>query len=218
MSEAYRPPGWSNAQLFFLRATFATHEADVDGVNIVQKTVDYFFDAVLRADHSSDLAITRHPVQSGANVSDHAYMLPGRLALDIGMSDAMDRYTADSYTSDASKSVSAFKTLEDLQQKRMPLQVVTRLKTYNNMLIKSIRPVEDFKTRHALRAVVEFEQIIVGRIDRTTVSARPGITDTTERGTQQVSEPSAALKAGNWVSRGASGSWSSRGRGAAGSW
>jgi hypothetical protein len=52
-------------------------------------TKAYFFDAILREDHTTQRRITEHPVQSGANINDYSYQMPARLILEIGMSDAM---------------------------------------------------------------------------------------------------------------------------------
>ena len=48
----------------------------------------FFFDAVFRTNHESHLRITSHPVQGGANISDHCFMEPARITMEIGMSDA----------------------------------------------------------------------------------------------------------------------------------
>lgn len=35
---------------------------------------NYMFDAYFNINHESNLAITQHPIQTGASISDHAYM------------------------------------------------------------------------------------------------------------------------------------------------
>jgi hypothetical protein len=160
----------------------------------------YYFDAVIRAEHSQDLEITRHPVQDKANISDHAYLLPVHIMLEIGMSDAMDRYAPTDYSSDFSKSVSAYKEFADLQKNRTRVSLTTRLATFDNLLIKSIRPVEDHTTKFALKATILFEQIITGRISTHTVTAKPQVTKKTEKGTQQVTQPKPAITKGRNVS------------------
>ena len=188
----YRPPQWSQSvQLYGISEPYPYADSPTL----------YFFDAVLRAEHVQELAITRHPVQiatassaPGGSISDHAYMLPARVTLEIGMSDALDRYNPTDYTSTVSKSVSAYQTLLTVQARRNPLVLLTRLQTYSNMLIQSIRPIEDYKTRHALRAHVIFEQILMGLMFAAPVSALPQLTESSPQGEVQ------PTPAADWVS------------------
>ena len=146
----------------------------------------YVFDAVLELEHEQRWEKTRHPVQTGADLSSHAYLMPPRVVMYIGMSDAMAAYasgannasttsaTPDTATpfsgSSTSKSVNAYQTMITLQAARSPLTVTTRLRTYTNMLITSISPREDFKTITGLKMRIEFEQIFTA----TTVAATTG--------------------------------------------
>ena len=146
----------------------------------------YVFDAVLELEHEQRLEKTRHPVQTGADLSSHAYLMPPRVVMYIGMSDAMAAYasgannanttsaTPDTVTpfsgGSTSKSVNAYQTMITLQAARSPLTVTTRLRTYTNMLIASISPREDFKTITGLKMRIEFEQIFTA----TTVAATTG--------------------------------------------
>jgi hypothetical protein len=145
------------------------------------------FDAVLELEHEQRLEKTHHPVQTGADISSHAYLMPPRVAMYIGMSDAMDAYsngvnaantvggatpgTVSPFSgASTSKSVNAYQTMVALQAARQPLTVTTRLRTYTNMMIVSISPREDYKTITGLRMRIEFEQIFTA----TTVSSAGG--------------------------------------------
>jgi len=176
----FRPPQWSKPQLYSITANIP---------NLVSASgsalTTYFFDAVLRADHRQELHPTSHPVQGGAAITDHAYMMPAHVTLEIGMSDVMDRYTAGSYTSDASKSVSAYRALLYLQSLRIPLQLTTRLNTYQNMLIESIEASDDYNTRYGLRAHVNFIQIFTASSAIQTLSGRPHQTQAGTSGSTQ---------------------------------
>jgi hypothetical protein len=143
--------------------------------------ITYVFDAVLELDHEQRLEVTHHPVQTGADISSHAYLMPPRVVMTIGMSDAMDAYASGANNkntagnaapdnvspfgagglggSGTGKSVNAYQTLIKLQAARQPLTVTTRLRTYTNMVIASVSPREDYKTIAGLRARVEFQQV-----------------------------------------------------------
>ena len=159
---------------------------------------------------------TEHPIQTSssspvASITDHAYQIPARVTLEIGMSDAMDSYS-DVWTSATSKSVSAYQTLLSLQQTRTLVILTTRLDTYPNMLIESIQPSDSSRTRFGLRATVVFSQVYLA--DATAVSSsflassddssnplssQAQTTDTSLQGTVQSSAPSSALVTQNTV-------------------
>src|SRR5579871_3093056 len=142
--EIWRPPQWNKPAPYLITLT---QDNPSGGEAIV---TNYYFDAVLRSRHHTELRKTEQPTQIGANSVDHSYMLPAKLVLEIGMSDAMDRYAPDNYTSNSSKSVSAYQTLVDLQTMRVPLTVTTRLTTFQNMLIDSISTEESSRTSNGL--------------------------------------------------------------------
>lgn len=163
----------------------------------VTRQLTYVFDAVLSLEHSQRLEKTRHPVQTGADISSHAYLMPARVTLTIGMSDAMQSYAtagngAQPWTGNPSKSVSAYQVLIALQATRQPLTLVTRLRTYTNMLITEITPQEDNRTIAGLRARVELEQIFTASISSAPISARPQDTQSTGLGGVTTQSPSGA--------------------------
>lgn len=154
----------------------------------------YVFDAVIELSHEQELELTHHPVQSGASISDHAYIMPARLTLDVGMSDAMDSYEQpDTWSGSTSKSVAAYQTMLALQQARIPLALTTRLRSYSNMFIRSVNPRDTSKTYLGLRMSVVFEQIIIASITILSVSSRPQDTNSTLLGTVNPLPPSTSL-------------------------
>lgn len=185
-------------------AQTSTNTVNNEGVLSTTTTgqTTYVFDAVLSLEHEQRLELTRHPIQTGADISSHAYLMPASLVLYIGMSDAMDSYANDQsattspyytpFTGSDSKSVSAYLQLLSLQASRVPLTVTTRLRTYNNMLIAAIRPIEDHKTIAGLRARVEFQEIRTASISNQPVSARPSDTQNTGLGDVGAQPPSAS--------------------------
>src|SRR6185312_10091826 len=166
----------------------------------------YAFDGVIRAEHQQEVVITQHPVQTGANISDHAFSKPARLTIEITMSDAMQSYIPGQYGGSPSRSVSAYQTILDLQKKKSPFSVATRLRQYDNMLIREIRSEENVATRYGLKAQVVFEEIITpstatatssGITFNTTAllssSARPQTTDKTVGGETQLQQVSQTI-------------------------
>ncbi len=142
----------------------------------------YFFDAFLRVDHTSKLNITDHPVETGANISDHAFLEPAELVMEIGMSDTAKSIVKGQFVSTRSRSVTAYQLLKELQQQRIPLQIHTRLANYKNMLIETISVPDDYTTLYALKATVTFREVIIASTKTVKISARPNTTNSTNRG------------------------------------
>jgi hypothetical protein len=166
-SVPYRPPQWNKSQITFLT---------VAGLGDNGATENYYFDAVLRVEHDQELRYTLHPVQTGAPISDHAYLMPARVILEIGMSDAMARFDPGAYTGSGSKSVSAYQKFKEIQALRQPITLSTRLDTYENMLIERILAPDSNATQYSLKSQIIFAQI------------RPAVVSTTLF--QNTSEPS----------------------------
>ena len=146
----------------------------------------YFFDAVFSVDTEHSLTVTQHPVQTGANISDHAFVNPIRMTMQVGVSDAMAYRAGTNYGGDGkTKSVQAYRLLCKLQELRIPMQVVTRLNTYQNMLIESIDVSDDVSTLCALKATVNLVQVLVVNVGTEKVSARQWTTGA-QRKSQEV--------------------------------
>lgn len=136
------------------------------GGDALTKTVSetFFFDAVMEEIHTSRLTITQHPVQSGASLTDHAFLEPRELTLEVRMSDVMGSLVTGQYASDASKSVSAYRKFCELQEARSPLVIQTRLKRYENMLLESITAPDTKETKYGLKCTLKFREVILGEI------------------------------------------------------
>lgn len=148
----------------------------------------FFFDAYLKIDHSIKLRITDHPIQTGGNISDHSFMEPKELTIEIGMSDAEDDIIPFQFKG-KSRSVSAYKVLTSLQAQRLPVDIFTRLGIYKNMLVESIDVPDDYKSLNGLRATVTFREILVAEVMTVKISSRPHITNKTTKGQVEVVKP-----------------------------
>ena len=147
--------------------------------------INYFFDAVLKTEHTTTRTITKHPIQTGAAIADHSYQMPAIVTLEIGMSDAMDSYAIDSfpdigssnhvYPKEGSKSVNAYRTFVDLQKKGIPLTVNTRLNRYENMIITQISTTDDKDTTYSLKCTIAFEQVFIADVGVTDKTRFPAI-------------------------------------------
>lgn len=135
-----------------------------------------FFDAVMHTETEERMTITSHPVQSGANISDHAYREPVIINMEITMSDAMASRVPGQFSGVGSRSVNAYTMLRELMHERMPVTVLTRLGSYENMLIESISAPEDVESINSLNINVSLKEVITASVSDTKVSARQWVT------------------------------------------
>lgn len=135
-------------------------------VNTMIKTSsgNIYFDAVLNTDHNTSVTPTEHPVQSGASISDHAFVNPPEITLEIGNSDV---HHTDGY------SAQSFQRLEAIMEKRDLVTLVTRLNTYTDMLITSISVPDNYETLYGLKATIIFKHIKVVTV--ATVQVQPTV-------------------------------------------
>jgi hypothetical protein len=151
----------------------------------VPPTVIYVFDGIAHTEHDQEMVVTENPVQTGASLTDHSFMLPAKVTAEVLMSDAMQSFTLGQFTSGESRSASAYEVLQMLQKSRQPLQVATRIAQYSNMLITNLNPVETHETRFGLKCRVTFTQILTA----TVTSVSSGLINPSSARPQSTSNP-----------------------------
>ena len=148
----------------------------------------YVFDSIMQVEHLQRVEKTQHPIQTGANISDHAFNMQARVTLAIGMSDAMDSFTPGQWTGDSSKSVNCYQTLKAILKARgapSPLTITTRLDVYTNMLLIELSAPDSVETQFGLKATAVFEETLTGTVATQQVSSRSDLTGATNLGTKQ---------------------------------
>jgi hypothetical protein len=118
-----------------------------------------FADITISESHRDEVAITRHPVELGALITDHSYVLPAELEVKCGFSDS---------TAGAEGYIQAqYQLLLDLKNKRVPFTVYTAKRRYKNMLVRGISTVTDQKNNSVLVASVDLQEIIIVKTQTT---------------------------------------------------
>lgn len=146
----------------------------------------YIFDAYLRISHDRKITVTQHPVETGAAITDHAYVEPATFELDIGMTDTtLGRvlYQFGTQGSYKTRSVRAYDVLVDMQESRIPYELICRYGSFN-VVIEDINPTDDYTTRFGLRASVRLREILTTSASSVPLSADPYVTQSINRGTQ----------------------------------
>jgi hypothetical protein len=142
---------------------------------------ELIFDAVVEDVHESEIEVTENPVEFGANISDHAFVLPRRVSVagrisDISFRDRPDDPLASSITDENStRSADAWALLNQIKDRRQPVYIDTHLQTYENMLLVSLKTTQDAERARVLDVEMEFKEIFVVQAPESEFSAQePG--------------------------------------------
>lgn len=129
-----------------------------------------------------ELEITQHPVEQGANITDHAYLKPSTVSINAVFAPLLTPLKE------------VYQNLLTLQASREPFDITTGKRTYKNMLFKSLSIVNDANTEFILEINADFQQILIVASQTATVpenskQANSQITGTaTETGEKQVQQ------------------------------
>jgi len=100
----------------------------------------------IRESYRNDMEITQHPIENGANISDHAYLRPREIELEIGWDGTQN--PAD-----------VFNQLKQLQATRQPFTIYTDRDVLSNMLVSGIATVTDQRTAYSWIGIVRCRQV-----------------------------------------------------------
>lgn len=143
--------------------------------------------------HSDELAITQHPVESGAAITDHAYKIPPSVMIEAGWSNSpvpmgsnlldipgllglpgqiaqglIDTLNIFSTAPNFVKGI--YDQLLALQDTATLLTVMTGKRSYDNMLITRLETVTNSETENALIIRITCQQIIIVQTQVVTVA------------------------------------------------
>lgn len=154
---------------------------------------------------NDELQITEHPVELGANITDHAFKKPAELIVRCGWSNASlagviagvkGLITAlqggDAFGSDYVSGV--YNQLLALQESRIPFDVTTGKRLYTNMLMRSLGVTTDEHSEYTLMVTAVFKQVLIVQTQATTLpprddQAQPESTaETADTGVKQVAQ------------------------------
>lgn len=128
---------------------------------------------ILAERHESSIGITEQPIETGAKITDHAYVEPKKLSLEFGGELAVPTYNA----------------LVRFQESRVPFVFVSGLFLYSNMLIQKISVTRDVNYSQVLYGTVDLQEAIIvstayvssdGDGNPTQTNGKPGGTKSTK--------------------------------------
>ena len=130
--------------------------------------------------HSDTLTITDHPVEIGAQITDHSFLNPVTVDIVVGWGSGLQLPLNQIY-----------EKLLTLQTSRVPFKIITGKRRYDSMLMESIEVSTDADTENVLRVFLRCRQIIIVSTTATAIpptanQANPQNTaETQNRGTVQ---------------------------------
>src|SRR5208282_3135615 len=154
----------------------------------------FIADITISERHRDEMVITKHPIEIGSVISDHAYKNPITVALTVGFSNSNSQAQGDSnYVQ------TVYNNFLTLQQNAQPFAVTTGKRTLNNMLIQYINELTNEQTENALILEMLCMQLIL--VNTSTASVQPAATNSSsanqsdpavnaspvQQGTQQIS-------------------------------
>ena len=131
-------------------------------------------DAVLSESHNNVVRLTTNPVEFGVDITDHAIIEPKKLNIVAQVSDTplgaaafsqiIDLVTGlfgTATTDNLTRSNAAYNALIQLQELREPIEVQTKLKLYENMIITGISTSQDKDTSRIVRMTIGLEEVFI---------------------------------------------------------
>lgn len=131
---------------------------------------------VVEERHQDDMMITEHPVEQGAEVSDHVFKRPAELTIKAGWTTAgqflrpgtgIASLPTDALSAllprqgDPNYLASLYATLLQLQASRSLFTVTTGKRIYPNMALRSLTVNDDYKTASTLMITAACKEVII---------------------------------------------------------
>lgn len=121
----------------------------------------------LEEDHSDEIEISDHPVEQGAEVSDHAFKRPPSVTITAGWSNSsLSALGNPLYVQ------RVYNQFLGLQASLQPFSISTGKRVYDNMLIKRLSTKTDEKTENSLILTMECRNVQI--VSTQTVSGGSG--------------------------------------------
>lgn len=170
-------------------------DASVDGKNRGDQIEIIQFDAVLNESHQLGSDVTFHPVEDGAQITDHIRKRPDTIQIDGIVSGTPIKFLA-SFRVQEDPVSQAYETLRDIMEKSTLVDVVTTLRVYQNMALTSVSITRDADSGNILNASLTLQEVRIVKQDETAepVPENGSRANKKKTGTKPTGEASAAAK------------------------
>lgn len=131
-------------------------------------------DAVISETHDNRVRLTKNPVELGADITDHAIVEPKKITIVAQVSDnplgtaafgqIVDLVTGlfgSSTTQNITRSNAAYSAMVQLMEQREPIQVQTKLKLYEDMVITNLTTSQDKDSSRIVLMTIHMEEVLI---------------------------------------------------------
>ena len=144
----------------------------MEQVTVYRSIGDLVFDATFVEDHTSELEVSDNPIETGALVSDHAFMKPLRLSITAGVSEVLLPSGNPDFGSNTERPTTAYELFSALQQEREPFDVQTGLRIYENMMCINFQARQDKDTAGIFYFTAQLREVLIVDTETTTYPPR----------------------------------------------
>lgn len=130
-------------------------------------------DVTISEEHSDSLTVTKHPVDTGANIADHAYKNPSIVRCRFGWSDSsrlINSLLDSSIFKGMQTTQDIYEYLQSLMTSRQPISLRTGKRFYERVLLTELRTTTTENTESCLIVDCVFEEIITARVQTVTLA------------------------------------------------
>lgn len=130
-------------------------------------------DVTISEEHSDSVTVTKHPVDTGANVADHAYKNPGVVRCTFGWSDSsrlINSLLDGSIFKGMQTTEDVYEFLQGLQASRQPIALRTGKRYYPQVILTELRVTTTQDTESCLLVDCTFEELLVARTQIVTLA------------------------------------------------
>jgi len=127
------------------------------------------FDASISENYSKQAVLTDHPVEEGADISDHVRSLPEEVEINGWVSNNPIIAAASIREGSPPRSIAedAYGELRRIMDERVPVRLVTALREFDNMILTSISVVRNKDTGRIIDATIKLRELIIATTETT---------------------------------------------------
>ncbi len=131
-------------------------------------------DAVLSETHNNEVRLTTNPVELGADITDHAIIEPKRITIVAEVTDSplgvaafgqiVDLVTGlfgTATTKNITRSNAAYNAMVQLMEQREPIEVQTKLRLYENMVITNLDTTQDGNSSRVASMIINLKEVLI---------------------------------------------------------
>lgn len=143
-----------------------SNTAIIGGVNVLQTVLfrqgrsiaGIIPNVVVDESHVDELTVTDHPVEQGAAITDHAFKNPAQVTVRYGFGESGGLL---SFTGAGGDPKTIYDQLLQIQASRVPFDLVTGKRSYQNMLIKTLAVTTDAANENVLSVSATLREVII---------------------------------------------------------